>query len=145
VIHTPHKNYQLNNKDSIPSPKPAHQSHSTRTYKTINKAKNKKQVIRFSASLKHNFNIIYHTTELEFLLSFIHRKCWTLFLGHTTTKRTIVLFFCSFDPASFGFEQGAMTHNLLIKIGRLYLLASPYKVVNSDSLLALPTKASILC
>ncbi len=146
VTHTPHKDCQLSNKDSTPSPKPAHQSHSIVTCKTINKAKNKKQIIGLSMSLKHNnFGIIYHTTELGFLLSFMHKKCWTLFLGHITTKRTIVLFFCSSDLTSFGFEQRATTHNSLIKIGGLSLLASPCRVVNSNSLLALPTKARILC
>ncbi len=76
MIHIPHKNCQLNNKDSTPSLKPIHQSHSTITCKTTNKAKNRKQVIELSISLKHNsFGIIYHTTKLGFLLSFIHKKC----------------------------------------------------------------------
>jgi hypothetical protein len=72
VTHTPHKDCQLSSKDGsitqTSSPKP----------------KTKKQVIGLSTSVKHNnFGIIYHTTELGFLLSFIHIKYWTLFLGHT--------------------------------------------------------------
>jgi hypothetical protein len=59
----------------------------------MNKTKNKKQIIGLLASLKHNnFGIICHTVELGFLLSFIHRKCWTLFLDHNC--ESLCVFVC---------------------------------------------------
>jgi hypothetical protein len=91
MTHIPHKYCQLSSKDSAPSPKSTHQSHSIITYQTTNKTKNRKQLIGFSASLKHNsFSIICHTIELGFLISFVHKKCWTLFLSHTNSKKNSI-------------------------------------------------------
>ncbi len=93
VTHIPHKVFQLSSRDLVPSPKLAHLNHSTITCKSTNKAKNKKQVIEPSVSLKHNsFGISCHTTELGFLFSFIHKKCWILFLGHKACRKGGVIF-----------------------------------------------------
>jgi hypothetical protein len=68
MIHTPDKDCQLSSTNPTPSPKPLHNN-------PQNNKQSQKQVIGLSTSLKHNsFDIICHTAELGFLLTFIQKK-----------------------------------------------------------------------